>query len=76
VPRVIIKTGVVAEDGREVELAEYVCDTPDCPNVATHVLGCIREFGLSHVVCDEHAAAIGRTNTRIKAPRVPPPDGA
>lgn len=37
-PRVAIKTGVLGPDGREVELAEYLCDWPDCPNVATQVL--------------------------------------
>lgn len=54
-PRVTIKSGIVAPDGREEELSDYFCDWPDCPNVATHVLGCIREFGLSAIVCDHHA---------------------
>ena len=54
-PRVTIKTGIAAPDGREEELSEYLCDWPDCPNIATHVLGCVREFGLSAVVCDTHA---------------------
>ena len=62
-PRVTIKTGVLGPDGREVELAEYLCDWPDCPNVATQVLGCLRECGLSTVVCDEHAAGTRATNT-------------
>jgi hypothetical protein len=53
--RVTIKSGFIAPDGREEELSDYFCDWPDCPNVATHVLGCIREFGLSAVVCDLHA---------------------
>jgi hypothetical protein len=55
-PRVTIKSGIAAPDGREEELSEYLCDWPDCPNIATQVLGCIREFGLSAVVCDHHAA--------------------
>ena len=55
-PRVTIKTGIAAPDGREEELSEYLCDWPGCPNIATQVLGCIREFGLSAVVCDHHAA--------------------
>ena len=54
-PRVTIKSGFFAPDGREEELSDYLCDWPDCPNIATHVLGCIREFGLSAVVCDHHA---------------------
>jgi hypothetical protein len=62
-PRVTLKTGIAAPDGREEELSEYLCDWPDCPNIATHVLGCIREFGLSAVVCDHHAAgSAGRSS--------------
>ena len=58
-PRVTIKSGTTAPDGREEELSEYICDWPDCPNVATQVLGCIREFGLSAAVCDDHATGSG-----------------
>lgn len=53
-PRVTLKAGS-ASDGHEEELSEYLCDWPDCPNIATHVLGCVRESGLSAVVCDLHA---------------------
>ena len=42
-------------DGREELLTEYLCDQPDCPNVATHVLGCAKEVGATAAVCDEHA---------------------
>jgi len=59
-PRVTLKTGNLAPDGQEEELSEYVCDWPGCPNIATQVLGCVREFGMSAVVCDQHAAASGR----------------
>jgi hypothetical protein len=55
-PRVTIRTGIVAPDGREEELSEYLCDWPGCPNIATHVVGCVREFGLSTVMCHEHVA--------------------
>ena len=53
-PLVKINTGFTTEDGTEEILSEYLCDWPDCPNIATHVLGCVREFGLSAVVCDTH----------------------
>jgi len=53
-PRVTLKAGP-APDGHEAELSEYLCDWPDCPNIATQVLGCVRELGLSAVVCDLHA---------------------
>jgi len=53
-PRVTLKTGFIAPDGREEELSEYLCDAPGCPNVATHPVGCIRELGLCFVTCAEH----------------------
>jgi hypothetical protein len=54
VPRIIIKTGRAGPDGREEELSEYMCDTPGCPNVATHVLGGVTELCLFAAVCQEH----------------------
>lgn len=54
VPRVIIKTGLLTADGHEEELAEYMCDTPGCPNVAVHVLGVVTGLGLFSAVCQEH----------------------
>jgi hypothetical protein len=54
-PHVTIKTGLSAPDGREEQITEYLCDQPGCPNLATHVLGCVKEIGLSVAVCDEHA---------------------
>ena len=59
-PRVTIRTDFLAPDGREEEISEYLCDAPGCPNIATHVVGCIREVGLSVVTCQEHA--VGRTS--------------
>jgi hypothetical protein len=55
-PRVTIRTGILAADGREEQVSEYLCDWPDCPNIATEVVGCVRELGLSTVMCREHAA--------------------
>jgi hypothetical protein len=74
-PRVAIKTGFVAPDGSEEELTEYLCDWPHCPNVATQVLGCIREFGYSLVMCAEHAAGTAATDAaKPKKPEIPPRD--
>jgi hypothetical protein len=56
-PQVTIKTGIVGPDDREEELSEYLCDWPDCPNVAEHVLGCVKELGLPLAVCQQHATA-------------------
>jgi hypothetical protein len=41
-------------DAEEETLSEYMCDWPDCPNVAEHVLGSIRELRAFVVVCGEH----------------------
>lgn len=57
-PQVTIKTGMSLQDGREEVLLEYLCDWKDCPNVAEHVMGVVRELGSAFVVCPEHAAAI------------------
>jgi len=54
-PWVTVKTGLTAPDGSEEKLAEYFCDHPGCPNVATEMLGCIVELRLMAMVCEEHA---------------------
>ena len=69
-PRVAIRTGFVAPDGSPEELAEYICDWPRCPNIATQALGCSRELGLSSAVCDEHAPGARDTTSGTG---VPPP---
>ena len=56
-PQVVIASGMTGPDGREDTLTEYLCDSPGCPNIASHVLGCVREIGAAIVVCDEHAIA-------------------
>jgi hypothetical protein len=56
--RVTIKTGLIGPDGREEELTEYMCDYPDCPNIATSVLGCIRDIRLMAAVCELHAVKV------------------
>ena len=55
-PQVTIRTGFTTQDGHEEILTEYFCDWPGCPNVATHVLGCVRAIGIRAAVCEEHAA--------------------
>jgi len=54
-PQVTIKTGIPGTDGREEELSEYLCDWPDCQNIAEHALGCVKELGLPLALCEEHA---------------------
>jgi hypothetical protein len=57
---VTLRTGIVGPDGREETISEYLCDWPDCPNAAVHVLGVVREIAALSAVCDEHAAIIER----------------
>lgn len=54
-PFVTVKSGIPGPDGNEEQISEYLCDWPDCPNVAKHVLGCVREIGLAAAVCEKHA---------------------
>jgi hypothetical protein len=55
IPQITIKTGLKTPDGHDELLTEYLCDQPGCPNIATHVLGCMMEVGATAAVCDEHA---------------------
>ena len=64
-PRVTIRTGIIAPNGQEEVLTEYLCDWPDCPNVADHVAGVVRELAFAAVMCSEHAAML---NKRKSAP--------
>lgn len=52
-PQITIRTIV---DGREETLSEYLCDWPDCPDVAVHVVGVVRELRIRAAMCAEHAA--------------------
>jgi hypothetical protein len=53
-PRVTIKTGFTAADGKEEVLHEYLCDIPGCGNIAVLSLGPIVELRQMAMVCDEH----------------------
>jgi hypothetical protein len=55
VPQITLRTIV---DGREQTLSEYLCDWPDCPNVAVHVVGFVRELGLRAAMCAEHSTGL------------------
>jgi len=55
-PNITIRTVI---DGQEETLSEYICDWPDCPNIAVEVLGVARELRMRAAVCAEHAALIG-----------------
>ena len=57
-PRVTIKTGLVAPDGQEVFFSEYLCDCPGCVNVAERVVGVAPELMCAFAVCQEHAAML------------------
>jgi len=57
-PQVTIRTIV---DGREEAMSEYLCDWPDCPNVATEVIGIVRELRIPNALCAEHAERLRMT---------------
>jgi hypothetical protein len=54
-PQVTIRTTL---NGREETVSEYICDWPECPNVATEVIGVVRELRLRSAMCAEHAARV------------------
>jgi hypothetical protein len=60
-PQVTLK--IEAGPGEGEVLQEYLCDWPDCPNVAVHVLGVAKEIGVVSVVCEEHAPQFVRRPT-------------
>lgn len=68
-PFVNIGSGVAAGDGSEERLWEYLCDYPDCPNIAERVVGYVREIQGGFAVCLRHAAIlegrIGRNLPRV-----------
>jgi len=51
---VTVRTGITGPDGTEEQLREYMCDSPGCPNIATRILGVVRELAAFAAVCDEH----------------------
>jgi hypothetical protein len=63
-PQVTIRSGIFDEAGREETLTEYLCDWPDCPNVAVHVIGIIRELRQVSVMCDLHAPRVRHSNNQ------------
>jgi hypothetical protein len=63
-PHITIRT---TYDGSEDVLSEYLCDWPDCPNVAVQFLGVIRELRLRAAVCAEHAELLeSRANNNYR----------
>jgi hypothetical protein len=61
-PSVTLRT--TGPDGKEQTLTEYICDWPDCPNVAEHVVGTLVELRAFCAVCTEHARLIASRRAR------------
>jgi hypothetical protein len=59
-PLVTLRTETSNSAGnvQEDTLSEYICDWPDCSNVAEHVIGAVREIRLVSVICAEHAKVV------------------
>jgi hypothetical protein len=62
-PRVTLRAAASA-DGTEDTVSEYICDWPDCPNVAVHVFGVVRELRSFAAVCDDHARMLAEGSKR------------
>ena len=61
-PQVTIKTTI---NGREETLSNYLCDWPDCPNVAVQIVGVIRELRMFSAVCAEHASILANRKNNL-----------
>jgi len=62
-PRVTLRAGESA-DAKEDTVSEYICDSPDCPNVAVHVVGVVRELRTVVAVCAYHARMLAEGSNR------------
>ena len=56
-PRVTLRAHDSA-DRKEDTVSEYICDVPDCPNVAVRVVGVVRELRAFVAVCADHARTL------------------
>ncbi len=61
-PSVTLRT--TGSSGKEETLTEYICDWPDCPNVAEHVVGVLRELRAFSAVCKTHAKELAARQRR------------
>ena len=59
----------MGDEGKEIVLSEYVCDWPDCPNIAEHLVGVAYELRAVVIVCPEHAAMVRRRPRADDTPR-------
>jgi hypothetical protein len=62
-PRVTLRAPE-STDGKEDTVSEYLCDLPDCPNVAVHVVGVVRELRTVVAVCAYHARMLAERSGR------------
>ena len=62
-PSVTLRTTETANNTEET-LTEYICDWPDCPNVAEHVIGLLVELRAFCAVCTTHAKLIAARRSR------------
>jgi len=48
----------IGPDLKEETMTEYICDWPDCPDAAEHIVGVIAGLRAYSAVCKKHAALI------------------
>ena len=65
-PSVTIRT-TDSTTNKEETLTEYLCDWPNCPNVAVQVVGVVRELRLRAAMCAEHAAGLTKRNSTAQS---------
>jgi len=61
-PSVTLRT--TDASGKEQKLTEYICDFPECPNVAKYVVGRLVELRVFCAVCTDHAKLIALRRAR------------
>jgi hypothetical protein len=54
-PLITIRTNSTSKGHSEEVISEYMCDSPDCPNIAVQVIGIARQINGLLALCEEHA---------------------
>jgi hypothetical protein len=62
-PRITLRAAE-SSGGGEDAITEYICDWPDCPHVAEHLLGVVAALRVKVALCAEHARAVAARSKR------------
>jgi hypothetical protein len=64
-PWVIAEPGVGGPRSYREGVTKYLCDEPDCLNVAEHFVGCAKEVAACVAYCKEHAGRAGLDRPKV-----------